>query len=79
MPLPPQIARRYIQRFDELIAEGEEVQKTLKIEPRGHDPNCYEGNRPQKVPDKVTIDWPRFVKWKTNCVSLFSQVLPKST
>jgi hypothetical protein len=79
MPLPPDMLKRYLNRFDELILEGDAIQKNVEIKPGGYDPNQwggYEGGKGKKMPDKVIIDWPRLVKWKTNSISLLHQVIP---
>jgi len=63
--LPKNLLNKYLARFDELITEGESIQKTIKVEP--HDPT------------EQTMDYYAFIKWDINCESLLDQVIPSNS
>lgn len=60
MTLPTNIFNKYLNRFDELISEGESIEK-LSLQEGGIDINNY---------------FQSFITWKTKCISLFDQVIP---
>jgi hypothetical protein len=63
--LPKKLFSKYLTRFDELIAEGEVIQKTIKVE--------------RYVPTERTMDYEAFGKWEINCESLLDQVIPSKS
>ena len=76
MSLPPQLQAKYLARFDELIAEGESLHKSIRQLPG--DVTAWDGFSGQVLgrgPTKHVVDWPSFVEWKTSCIALVSQVL----
>jgi hypothetical protein len=80
MPLPPSIQKKYIDRFQELIVEGDAVKSNIRIEPgvslsSPYDP-VFGSQEPMKLPDKTVMDWARLAKWRTNCISLLKYVVP---
>ena len=75
MPLPPLLQRQYLDRFDELIATGEDIQKNKKMIPCRQF-RSFVTETVRKEPDKHIVDWSDFTKWRTNCLSLLSQVVP---
>lgn len=76
MPLPIALKEKYLARFDELISVGEELGKNTKtIAGRVFSGGFVNPGRIRKEPDKQVVQWPDFVKWRTNCISLLSQVI----
>ncbi|HLP90311.1 MAG TPA: DUF4145 domain-containing protein [Nostocaceae cyanobacterium] len=79
MVLPTKLFNKYLTRFDELIAQGEAIQKTIKIEPGGYAQSRFEicGQRELiQMPDKKTMDDDTFRKWEINCGSFLNQIIP---
>lgn len=76
MPLPPDLQKKYLTRFDELIAEGELIHKAMQIIP-GTTRTSYLG--PCVTHDAHVVDLSSFVKWSTSCVALLSQVVPPNS
>lgn len=64
MVLPPNLYKKYLDRFDELIQEGELIEKTTL----------------QSGLEFMSLPYRQYLEWKIKCISLFDQVLPaKST
>lgn len=76
MPLPPILQRKYLDRFDELIRAGETIEKHMKTIPGRRFSSFVQQGRIRQEPDRYVVDWSDFSKWRTNCVSLLSQILP---
>jgi len=79
MPLSPSIQRKYSERFQELIAEGDAIRSSPKVLSGGFVSDPYEApieSRPRKLPDKMILDSARLAKWRTNCISLLRHVVP---
>ncbi len=74
MSLPPELQKKYLARFDELIAKGESIHKAMKRIP-GQTHTAYVRGNVNSFPDTYKVDWIRFVEWQTSCVALLSQVL----
>lgn len=72
MRLPEQLQGKFLKRFDDLIQEGEGIRDGIKVTPGGW--NSHLGHQ---TPDTEEIDWPRFVKWRFNCMSLLDPIVPK--
>lgn len=73
MSLPSNLSAKYINRFNKLIQEGENVINSLTevqvMDPEpGYSP--IEGYEP---------DTESYVKWKTNCITLLNQILTKNS
>jgi len=72
--LPPITRQKYAERLAELIRRGEAVpvsSKTISSE------NWVTGMTTSRLVE--TVDWPEFVKWRTNCTTLLDQLLPTSS
>ncbi len=76
MPMPPALQRKYIDRFDELIRTGETIEKNMKTVPGRRISSFVQPERVRQEPDKHVVDWSGFSQWRTNCVSLLSQIVP---
>jgi len=74
MTLPPSVLNKYLDRFDELIQEGERIYKVLKDIPTVHFRTSGEVIRPltkQEIEDKQKLEG-----WNLNYVSLLDQIIP---
>lgn len=76
MQLPPNLQKKYLQRFDELIEEGRSIHKAIKEIPGMVNVDVL-GNHHQG-PSHLEVDWESFVTWRTRSVTLLSQVVGKS-
>ena len=79
MPLPPNLQKQYLARFDELIADGDAIHRAMRKAPgrvRVQYPDALVCERSGIVD---VVDWPSFVEWKTSCVALVSQVVRRGT
>ncbi len=76
MPLPPILQEKYLDRFDELICAGETIEKNIKTIAGRHSESFVQPGRVRKEPDKHVVDWSDFSRWRTNSVSLLSQIVP---
>jgi hypothetical protein len=76
MQLPPNLQKKYLQRFDELIEEGRTIHKAIREIP-GRVYRDALGN-PHQNPSHLRVDWENFVTWRTRSVTLLSQVVGKS-
>ena len=72
MPLPANLESKYLARLDELIREGEAIKKAIRTEQGAFDP-WFPENGEQVY---YVVDFARFVKWRTNCASLLTQMVP---
>jgi hypothetical protein len=75
MPLPAILKRKYLDRFDELIHLGKNIEKNMKTIPGRRFSTFVQPDRVRQEPDKHVVDWSEFSKWRTNCVSLLSQIV----
>lgn len=75
MPLPPVLQKKYLDRFDELIRLGETIEKNMKTIHGRRFENFVQPGRVRQEPDKHVVDWSDFSKWRTNSVSLLSQII----
>jgi hypothetical protein len=74
MRLPPSVLNKYLDRFDELIQEGERIYKVLKDIPTVHFLTAGEVIRPltqQELEDKQKLEG-----WNLNYLSLLDQIIP---
>jgi len=74
MTLPPSVLNKYLDRFDELIQEGERIYKVLKDIPSVHFRTSGKVIRPltqQEVEDKQKLEG-----WNLNYLSLLDQIIP---
>jgi len=79
MPLPTSIQKKYIERFQELIAEGDAIKSSPKVMPGCIVSDPYEApfdSTPRMLPDTMILDSARLAKWTTNCISLLHHVVP---
>jgi hypothetical protein len=72
--LPPITRQKYAERLAELIRRGEAVSVSSKTE---MSENWVTGKTTSRVVE--TVDWPEFVKWRTNCTTLLDQLVPTSS
>jgi len=75
MVLPSFLQKKYLARFDELISTGDVIQKNTRTIPGRRFESFVTGDV-RKEPDKHVVDWSKFTQWRTNCLSLLSQVIP---
>ncbi|MEW6416593.1 MAG: DUF4145 domain-containing protein [Nitrospirota bacterium] len=76
MTLPAILKRKYLDRFDELIRVGENIEENMKTIHGRRFSSFVQPGRVRQEPNKHVVDWSEFSKWKTNCVSLLSQIVP---
>jgi hypothetical protein len=77
MPLPPLTQKKYCDRFQDLIIEGEAIKSGIKTVSGRCIENPYAFlESQQRLPDSMTMDWQRQAKWRLNCVSLLHAVVP---
>jgi len=62
MTLPNNLFQKYLSRFEELILEGEEIERNSNTNTGGL--NCYSNN------------YQPFIAWQVKCITLLSQVIP---
>jgi hypothetical protein len=67
---------KLLERFEDLIAEGERILKTAKAIPAEVAYNELTGRHYQRRSGYQELDWPQFVEWRTKAVTLLSHVLP---
>jgi hypothetical protein len=77
MSLPEKLKSKYVQRFDELIAEGEKIHKDIRTTSKTYR-NVFNSYGDNKEVTTHHIDWQRFVKWRTNVSTLLCNVIPKA-
>ena len=70
--IPPETKQKYLNRLNELIKKGQDVPVQTKT--IGGPSNFVPGIRPYKQVNKV--DWPKFVEWRTNCITLLDNIIP---
>lgn len=75
MSILTDLRKKYGIRLTELVAEGEAIKEDAIVVPGGSSENWVTG-RVRRLPDSYRVDAPRFVKWKTNCVSLLDAIIP---
>lgn len=76
MSLPPVLQKKYLDRFDELIYAGETFENNMKTIHGRRFVNFVQPGHVRQEPDKHVVDWSDFIKWRTNSVSLLSQIIP---
>lgn len=76
MQLPPNLQKKYLQRFDELIEEGRSIHKAIKVIPGAVSYDTL--GHPRQGASHLQIDWENFVTWRTRSVTLLSQVVGKT-
>ena len=67
---------KYLQRFDELIAQGEDIYKGIKTEHKTIPNSYWAENGSNVVKTTHYINWPIFVEWRTKAATLLSNVVP---
>jgi len=73
MRLPPSVKQKYLSRLEQIIAKGESVPINTKSVPSGG--NYLTGQTNYK--QVKVVDWPSFVEWRTNAITLIDQIVPK--
>jgi hypothetical protein len=76
MPLPLVLQKKYLDRFVDLIMTGESLKKNITTIPGRRFSNFVNPDRVSKEQDKHIVDWSDFIQWRTNCLSLLSQIIP---
>jgi hypothetical protein len=74
MTLPPSVLNKYLDRFDELIQEGERIYKVIKYVSNGFFLDPVNGTRPltqQELEDKQKLEG-----WNLHYLSLLDQIIP---
>jgi hypothetical protein len=75
MSLPARLKSKYLLRFDELIAEGENIHKDIRPE------HTYSGKSFIDYSDIITtthpVDWQRYIEWRTKVSSLLCNIVSK--
>jgi hypothetical protein len=75
MTLPPSVLNKYLDRFDELIQEGERIYKVIKdVSADGFFMDSVQGTRDltqQEIEDKQKLEG-----WRLNYFSLLDQIIP---
>lgn len=81
MALPAKLKKKYLDRLDELIERGEQIDiqrgsKTIRSGGSGY--GAF-GREPtyRQVPT-VNVDYDAFRPWRASCVTLLERILPKS-
>lgn len=73
MILPEKIKQKYLSRLEDLIEKGKRVPvQTESIVSTNYVTEKRTCHQIEK------IDWPMFVEWRTNCVTLLDQIIPKN-
>lgn len=73
MGLPAALRQKFLQRFDELLEEGRAIHRDIKVIP-GESYFTSDGIIRQRN-SIHSVDWPRFVTWRTRCVTLLGLVI----
>jgi len=75
MKLPPKLKQKYLSRLEELIRRGEGVpiQNAQVLASN----SSITGEK--KYRTVRSADWPKFVEWRTACVTILDQVVPRSS
>jgi len=71
MSFPPKLKEKYVARFDELVVEGRAILKGVEVIPPHSRGDVH------IMHTTYRLDFKRLTQWKTNCLSLFEQVVPK--
>ena len=84
MYLPPRLFDKYLNRFNELIIKGEEIQRNARTEQGDYYPSPrspYIGWETDTVrtPDKFIINEDAFRQWNINIDSLLDQIIPSNS
>lgn len=77
MSLPDSLLEKYRSRFVNLISEGEAIEQAVETIPGQYRENAF--RRTYQTQATQRMDWPRVVKWKTNCISLLEQIIPATS
>ncbi len=70
--IPPKTKQKYLNRLNELIKKGQDV--PVRTETISSRPSFVTGERSYKQVNKV--DWPQFVEWRANCITLLDNIIP---
>ncbi len=75
MKLPPKVQEKYLDRLDELIQKGEQLPVHKKPVKSGG--NYATGKVSYREVEE--IDLPKFIEWRTNCITVLEQVVPQKS
>lgn len=71
MSFPPKLKAKFLARFDELIVEGRAILESVVVIPPHSRGNVH------VLSTSYSLDYKRFIQWKTSCLSLFEQAVSK--
>jgi hypothetical protein len=77
MSLPPSVLKKYLDRFDELIQEGEKIYQIIKYITDGYFRDSVQGTRPlnqQEIEEQQKLEG-----WNLNYLSLLDQIIPPTS
>jgi hypothetical protein len=74
--IPPKTKQKYFERLRELISKGENIEIRTKTIPGEENWATGRISRSRQV---VQIDWPSFVEWRTNCITLLDNIIPSNS
>src|SRR5687768_13062333 len=74
MTLPSKVFNKYLDRFDELIEEGERIYKVIKYISNGSFRDPVQGTR--DITQKELEDKQKLEGWHLNYLSLLDQIIP---
>jgi hypothetical protein len=77
MNLPSALNQKFLQRFSELITEGEGIHNEIQTISGHYDESYWSSGTGHQRPDRHIVNWPRFVTWRTRCVTALVQILPE--
>ncbi len=67
------IKQKYLERLDQLIQKGQFV--PVRSKTTSHTSYI---NRSLIYNQVYKVDWPSFIEWRTNCISILDQVIPRA-
>jgi hypothetical protein len=67
MALPHNLHKKYLDRFDELIREGEIISEAMVLAPSEDVPESYTCNK---------ADFKKLNQWKISCIALLENIIP---
>lgn len=74
--IPTKTKQKYISRLIELIEKGESIEVRTKTVPGTEN---WATGRVSASRQITQIDWPSFVEWRTNCITLLDNIIPVSS
>lgn len=77
MSILTELREKYGSRLKELVAEGEAIKDEATLIP-GRTSENWVTRQVRQGPATYRIDTARFLKWKTNCLSLLDAIVPRN-